>query len=116
MYRDREEILEGTVCGVIFQNAENGYTVLRLRCGDGETVTVVGTIPMSVVGERLMITGRWSTHPSHGRQFEAEFLERLMPETEQEILTYPYNHVPQVKLHLHTYGLKKTFPDPSQRK
>ena len=88
MYRDREEILEGTVCGVIFQNAENGYTVLRLRCGDGETVTVVGTIPMSVVGERLMITGRWSTHPSHGRQFEAEFLERLMPETEQEILTY----------------------------
>ena len=61
MYRDREEILEGTVCGVIFQTAENGYTVLRLRCGDGETVTVVGTIPMSVVGERLMITGRWST-------------------------------------------------------
>lgn len=85
MYMDREEILRGTVIKVLFQNAENGYTVLRLQCEDGETVTVVGVIPMTVVGERLMITGRWGSHPSHGRQFEAEFLERLMPETEQEI-------------------------------
>lgn len=88
MYMDREEILRGTVIKVLFQNAENGYTVLRLQCEDGETVTVVGVIPMTVVGERLMITGRWGSHPSHGRQFEAEFLERLMPETEQEILAY----------------------------
>ena len=88
MYQDREEILQGTVCGVIFQNTENGYTVLRLRCEDGETVTVVGIIPMTVVGERLLVTGRWNSHPSHGRQFEAEFLERLMPETENEIRAY----------------------------
>ena len=84
----QEEILQGTVSGVIFQNTENGYTVLRLHCEDGETVTVVGTIPMTVVGERLMISGRWNNHPSHGRQFEAEFLERLMPETEREIRAY----------------------------
>lgn len=88
MYREREEILRGTVCAIVFQNTENGYTVLRLQCEDGETVTVVGVIPMTVVGERLLITGHWSTHPSHGRQFEAEFLERMMPETETEILAY----------------------------
>lgn len=88
MYQEREEILQGTVCSIIFQNTENGYTVLRLRCEDGETVTVVGTIPMTVVGERLLVTGRWNSHPSHGRQFEAEFLERLMPETEHEIRAY----------------------------
>ena len=88
MYVEHEEILQGTVCSVIFQNHENGYTVLRLRCGDGETITVVGIIPMAAMGERLLVTGRWSSHPTHGRQFEAEFLERLMPETEYEILTY----------------------------
>ncbi|MEA4965078.1 MAG: ATP-dependent RecD-like DNA helicase [Oscillospiraceae bacterium] len=88
MYLEREEILQGTVDSVIFQNRENGYTVLRLRCEDGETATVVGVIPMTVAGERLMVTGRWGSHPSHGRQFEAEFLERLMPETEAEILRY----------------------------
>lgn len=88
MYLEREEILQGTVEAVIFQNRENGYTVLRLRCGDGEMTTVVGIIPMTVAGERLMVTGRWGSHPSHGRQFEAEFLERLMPESEAEILRY----------------------------
>ena len=88
MYLEHEEILRGTVSAIVFQNAENGYTVLRLRCEDGELVTVVGIIPMTVAGERLLVTGRWNNHPSHGRQFEAEFLERLMPETEYEILTY----------------------------
>jgi len=88
VYREREEILQGTVSAIIFQNQENGYTVLRLNSEDGETVTVVGVIPMTVIGERLMITGRWNSHPSHGRQFEAEFLERLMPESKRDILAY----------------------------
>ena len=82
------EILQGTIAGVVFQNYENGYCVLRLKAADGETVTVVGTIPLPTVGERLMVTGKWSSHPSYGKQFEAEFLERLMPQTTTEILQY----------------------------
>ena len=82
------EILQGTVGGVVYQNYENGYAVLRLNCEDGQAVTVVGTIPRPSVGERLMVTGRWSSHQSYGKQFEAEFLERLMPQTAQEILSY----------------------------
>ena len=35
------ELLEGTVSAVIFQNEENGYTILRLDVR-GEEVTVVG--------------------------------------------------------------------------
>ncbi len=82
------EILQGAVSAVIYQNYENGYSVLRLNVGGGQTVTVVGTIPLPVVGERLMVTGKWSNHQSYGRQFEAEFLERLMPQTAMEILQY----------------------------
>ena len=82
------EILQGTISAVVFQNYDNGYAVLRLRCDGAETVTVVGTIPLPAVGERLMVTGKWSTHASYGRQFEAEFLERLMPQTATEIMTY----------------------------
>ena len=82
------EILQGTIGAVVYQNYDNGYAVLRLRCGEGQTVTVVGTIPMAAVGERLMVTGRWTSHASYGRQFEAEFLERLMPQTSMEILSY----------------------------
>ena len=83
-----QELLYGTVAAIVFQNSENGYTVLRLRSQDGELVTVVGAMPMTIVGERLSITGHWITHTTYGRQFEAELLERLMPETTDEILAY----------------------------
>ena len=82
------EILQGAVSAVVYQNYDNGYSVLRLNVGVGQTVTVVGTIPLPAVGERLMVTGKWSSHSSYGRQFEAEFLERLMPQTTMEILSY----------------------------
>ena len=82
------EILQGAIGTVIYQNYENGYAVLRLNIGGGQAVTVVGTIPLPAVGERLMVTGKWSSHASYGRQFEAEFLERMMPQTSMEIMSY----------------------------
>jgi len=82
------EIIQGAVSAVVYQNYDNGYAVLRLSVGGGQTVTVVGTIPLPAVGERLMVTGRWSSHQSYGQQFEAEFLERLLPQTSMEILNY----------------------------
>ena len=82
------QIIQGTIGAVVYQNYDNGYAVLRLSVGGGQNVTVVGTIPLPSVGERLMVTGRWSNHQSYGKQFEAEFLERLMPQTAMEILSY----------------------------
>ena len=82
------EILQGTINAIIYQNYENGYAVLRLTCQDNQTTTVVGTIPLPTVGERLMVTGHWISHPSYGKQFEAEFLERLLPQTATDILGY----------------------------
>ena len=81
-------ILQGAIAGVIYQNYDNGYSVIRLRCEDGQTVTVVGTIPLPAVGEQLMVTGKWSSHSSYGKQFEAEFLERLLPQTTDDILNF----------------------------
>ena len=82
------EIIQGVISAVVYQNYDNGYAVLRLGVGGGQAVTVVGTIPLPAVGERLMVTGKWSNHSNYGRQFEAEFLERLMPQTTMEILNY----------------------------
>jgi exodeoxyribonuclease V alpha subunit len=83
-----QKILRGTVVAVTFQNEENGYTVLKLRDESGDVVTVVGTIPMTRPGERLTITGTWGRHATYGPQFNAEFLERLMPESGAEIEAY----------------------------
>ncbi len=80
--------IDGTILQVIFQNEENGYTVLRLTTDDGEVVTVVGTIPCAAPGENLIVTGRWVSHPVHGDQIQAEQVERHLPTTEDEILSY----------------------------
>lgn len=83
-----QELISGTIAAVLFQNQENGYAVIKLDSEDGSVITVVGTIPMPIVGERLVVTGRWTVHSSYGKQFEAEFLERLLPDTTSDILAY----------------------------
>ena len=88
MYEQELEILQGTIAAVVYQNYDNGYSVLRLALDGSQTATVVGTIPLPCLGERLMVTGKWTTHSSYGKQFEAEFLERMMPQSASEILTY----------------------------
>ena len=79
---------EGAVHSVIFQNAENGYTVLRLLTGEGEVITVVGCIPCVAPGEHLAVSGVWEQHPQHGEQLRAVELERTLPEDEEEIFDY----------------------------
>ena len=59
--------LSGTVENVICKNEENGYTVLRLKDGNGENVTVVGCFPFAAAGETMVISGTWMTHSVHGR-------------------------------------------------
>ena len=80
--------IDGTISHVIFQNEDNGYTVLRLVTAEGEAVTVVGSIPCAAPGEDLIVTGRWVSHPVHGDQVEAQQVERHMPTTEDEIYNY----------------------------
>lgn len=88
MNANEMELISGTIAAVVYQNVENGYAVIKLDSDDGVVVTVVGTIPMAAVGERLIVTGKWNTHTSYGKQFEAEFLERLMPQARTEILAF----------------------------
>ena len=69
--------VEGAVQSLIFQNEDNGYTVLSLLTDDGELVTVVGCIPCAAPGERMTVTGVWTNPPSYGPQFAAESVEDI---------------------------------------
>ena len=82
------DTLTGIVQNVIFQNEDNGYTVLCLISEEGEAFTVVGCIPFASAGERLTVTGVWVNHPAYGTQLTAEAVERQMPQSEDEILMY----------------------------
>lgn len=79
--------INGTVQAVVFQNPENGYTVLRLKT-DGRIVTAVGCIPGVSAGEGLTLSGTWSSHPAYGDQFKAEMAERSMPSEADNIYEY----------------------------
>ena len=79
--------IDGTVSSIIFRNDENGYTVLRLKAGEGE-ITVVGCIPEVAPGEGLTLSGRWMRHASYGEQFKAEVMERRLPAGERAIFEY----------------------------
>ena len=85
-----EELIyqDGTVHSLIFQNPENGYTVLRLLTEEGEVVTVVGCIPCVAPGEHLSVSGIMEQHPQHGEQLKVLELERSLPEDEDEIFSY----------------------------
>lgn len=80
--------LSGTVEAVIYKNEENGYTVLRLRDGSGENVTVVGCFPYAAAGESMIVSGQWMMHSVHGRQFKAEFAQRILPTSASAIYDF----------------------------
>ena len=83
-----DSILEGTVEAVVYQNEENGYTVLKLDVGEEGAVTVVGAIPGVAPGEQLSVRGGWTRHASYGEQFKADVVERRMPTGEKAIFEY----------------------------
>jgi hypothetical protein len=62
--------IEGIVTSLIYQNPENGYTVLRLDLSDEGAVTAVGCMPGVSPGENLILTGSWTTHQAFGQQFK----------------------------------------------
>ncbi|MFI6317174.1 ATP-dependent RecD-like DNA helicase [Nonomuraea sp. NPDC050556] len=83
-------VLEGVLERVTFQSEENGYTIARLataRASD-ELLTVVGPLLGAQVGESLRLTGRWSSHPRYGRQFEVWSYTTVLPATIQGIRRY----------------------------
>lgn len=82
------QYIEGTVSAVIYQNEENGYTVLKLDAGDRGGITVVGCMPGAAPGEGLSVTGAWMRHASYGEQFKAETVERRLPAGERAVFDY----------------------------
>ena len=82
------KLIKGTVSSVIYENQENGYTVLRLDTGAEGLATVVGCLPCASPGEGMELEGGWTSHPMHGQQFKAERAVRRLPETAAAIFEY----------------------------
>jgi exodeoxyribonuclease V alpha subunit len=91
--------ISGSVERITYYNAENGYTVLRLRPDRSESMpvaglnlegllTVIGNLPELSPGEHVKFEGDYVTHAKHGLQFKANTCEKLLPVTETGIERY----------------------------
>jgi exodeoxyribonuclease V alpha subunit len=82
--------LEAVLERVTYANEETGYTIARASParGGGDLVTIVGPLLGAQVGESLSLTGRWSSHPKYGRQFEVWSYRTVLPATVQGIERY----------------------------
>lgn len=75
--------IEGYVQRILFQNKENGYTVMVMELAGtenaGEEQTVCGSLPDVEQGDYLSVTGDEIVHPTYGPQLRAAAYERRMP-------------------------------------
>lgn len=81
------ERISGYVDHIIFQNSDNGYTVLELMAGETLT-TCVGTLMGLTDGMNVELEGEYTEHPSYGRQFKAVRYTEKEPEDELAIERY----------------------------
>ena len=75
---------------ITYVNEDTGYTIARVapeRTGP-DLLTVVGPLLGAQVGESLRLTGRWSCHPTYGRQFQVHSYTTVLPATVQGIRRY----------------------------
>jgi exodeoxyribonuclease V alpha subunit len=80
--------LTGRVYSVIYQNTENGYTVLEIDSQSDGLFTATGYMPYAAEGENLALTGAWCVHPDYGEQFRVTSYETILPTDENSILEY----------------------------
>jgi len=85
--KKKDDMIEGVIGNIVFNNAENGYTVLRLDTIDG-IVTAAGSVPGVSQGERLVLSGSWMTHPQYGEQFKIESFEIKPPSGADDMFRY----------------------------
>ncbi|MBO4422850.1 MAG: ATP-dependent RecD-like DNA helicase [Clostridia bacterium] len=88
---DNEKELEkitGVVERIVFQNRENGYSVIELQTGEAEYETIFGTLPYVAEGEVIEAYGAFVTSNKYGRQFRVESYEKQLPQSEDMMIKY----------------------------
>jgi exodeoxyribonuclease V alpha subunit len=85
-----ESVQEAVLERITFADEETGYTIARVATGrsGADLLTVTGPLLGAQVGESLRLTGRWTSHPRYGRQFEVRSYATVLPATIQGIQRY----------------------------
>lgn len=87
--QNQKEYLSGNIERITYHNEDNGFCVLRVKVkGHKDLVTVTGNSPTLSVGEYIKCSGIWFNDRNYGKQFKADFLKALPPDTLEGIEKY----------------------------
>ncbi|MBR1560588.1 MAG: ATP-dependent RecD-like DNA helicase [Clostridia bacterium] len=77
---------EGTVEGIVYRNADNGWTVASLRLdGSKSPIAAVGVMPFLSEGEHGTFDGEIVEHKDYGRQIKVVGYEATRPQTKSGV-------------------------------
>ncbi|MDD9147643.1 ATP-dependent RecD-like DNA helicase [Sporolactobacillus sp. CQH2019] len=94
LFSDRHPSIKGEPVRIVFQNKENGYTVMIVKINEtdepvqGKEMTIVGYFPAVHLHETYQFIGRLKTHPKYGQQYEAERYRKLLPQSRTGMVQY----------------------------
>ncbi|MGW8325467.1 MAG: helix-hairpin-helix domain-containing protein, partial [Desulfobacterales bacterium] len=82
-------VLEGELERVTYFNAENHYTVAKLKTSKTNSiVTIIGNMSSVKAGQFLKMEGTWEIHPKYGQQFKISSYKETLPATIDGIKKY----------------------------
>jgi len=87
-YAEGKTTISGVIKRVIFQNAENGFTILNIY-SNGKFITASGTFfdkPLS--DSKIKLNGEFTHHKKYGYQFNFSRYEVALSNTKTAIIDY----------------------------
>ena len=82
-----DERLEESL-GFTFKTEDGGFSVARIRTEERARIVAVGPIGHVTEGQHLVMTGRWVSHATHGKQFKVKSVLVEDPRTTRGLVRY----------------------------
>lgn len=81
--------VKGIIKTIVFRNAQNGYSVLKVAAvSPKKVITLTGIFPEIAEGEKIIAQGEWVNHPRFGNQFAATSHETTVPDSNEALIHY----------------------------
>ncbi len=84
------EQVKGYVVATLFHNVNNHYSIIKIRIDQkkDEKLTIVGYFDIPEKNELIMYHGEYVDHERFGRQFKAEFIEKVLPNSNEAVIRF----------------------------
>ncbi|MFX3615994.1 MAG: ATP-dependent RecD-like DNA helicase [Sporolactobacillus sp.] len=94
LFSEDHPSIKGEPVRIVFQNSDNGYTVMIVRIVEtdepvqGKEITIVGFFPDVHLNETYQFFGKLKNHPRYGQQYETDSYHKMLPQSTTGMIQY----------------------------